>query len=74
MDYVTHQKGNDDRSARAEGTNRHYNAHGNTFTYEQMIPWNTTLPNELIFKVTYSRLDGGVNSWYRIRLVGYVTD
>ncbi|XP_046850228.1 uncharacterized protein LOC124443754 [Xenia sp. Carnegie-2017] len=74
MDYVTHQKGNDDRSARAEGNNRHNNVHGNAFTYEQMIPWNTTLPNELIFKVTYSLNKGGVYSWYRIRLVGYVTD
>ncbi|XP_046850232.1 cubilin homolog [Xenia sp. Carnegie-2017] len=74
LNYVTHQKGNDDSSAKAEGYNTHYNVYANTFLYEQMIPWNTTLPNDLIFKVTSSAHTGGANNWYRVRLVGYVTD
>ncbi|XP_046850227.1 cubilin homolog [Xenia sp. Carnegie-2017] len=73
--YVTHQKGNDDSSGKVEGYNLHYNVHGNTFLYEQMIPWNNTLANELVFKVTYSRYESrNPHSWYRVRLVGYVID
>jgi hypothetical protein len=73
LQYITHQKGNDNAAAKAEGYNRHYDAYHNTWVYEQMIPWNSTLPNELIFKVTYSYLSGGSNNWYRVRLVGYIT-
>ena len=73
LNYATHQKGNDNAAAKADGYNTHYNVYANTWLYEQMIPWNTTLPNELIFKVTQSYLTGGSNNWYRIRLVGYIT-
>ncbi|XP_028390988.1 uncharacterized protein LOC114515867 [Dendronephthya gigantea] len=72
LNYVTYQKDNDNAAAKAEGYNTHYNVYANTFLYEQMIPWNTTLPNELIFRVTYSTLTGGNYNWYRVRLVGYV--
>ena len=73
LDYVTYQNGNDNVAAKAEGYNTHYNVYANTFLYEQMIPWNSTLPNELIFKVTRSYHTGGSNNWYRVRLVGYIT-
>ena len=75
LNYVTHQKGNDDSSGKVEGYNMHHNVHANTFLYEQMIPWNNTLANELVFKVTFSRYESrNRNSWYRVRLVGYVID
>ncbi len=73
LNYITHQKGNDNATGKAEGYNRHYKAYANTWLYEQMIPWNSTLSNELIFKVTSSYLTGGSNNWYRVRLVGYIT-
>ena len=73
LDYVTYQNGNDNVAAKAEGYNTHYNVYANTFLYEQMIPWNSSLPNELIFKVTHSYKDGGNSNWYRVRLVGYIT-
>ncbi|XP_028390992.1 uncharacterized protein LOC114515871 [Dendronephthya gigantea] len=71
--YVTYQKGNDNATAKAEGKERHWNVHANAFVYEQMIPWNPTLPNELIFKVIWSKFRGGIYNWYRVRLVGYIT-
>ncbi|CAB4015337.1 Hypothetical predicted protein, partial [Paramuricea clavata] len=73
LNYITYQKGNDNAAAKAEGYNTHFNVYANTFLYEQMIPWNTTLSNELIFRVTRSYLSGGINNWYRVRLVGYIT-
>ena len=73
LNYVTYQKGNDNVAAKAEGYNTHFNVYANTFLYEQMIPWNSSLSNELIFKVTSSYKDGGNQNWYRVRLVGYIT-
>ena len=74
LNYVTYQKGNDNTAAaKAEGYNTHYNIYANTFLYEQMIPWNSSLPNELVFKVTKSYIDGGSSNWYRVRLVGYIS-
>ena len=73
LNYITYQKGNDNAAAKAEGYNTHYNVYANTFLYEQMIPWNTTLPNELVFRVTDSYRTGGNDNWYRVRLVGFIT-
>ena len=73
LNYITYQKGNDNAVAKAEGYNTHYNVHANTFLYEQMVPWDSTLSNQLIFKVTSSYQSGGSRNWYRIRLVGYIT-
>ena len=38
LNYVTHQKDNDNVSGKAEDVNTHYNVHANTFIYKQMIP------------------------------------
>ncbi|XP_028391448.1 uncharacterized protein LOC114516225 [Dendronephthya gigantea] len=73
LNYLAYQRDNDNAGGKAEGYNTHYDVHANTFYYEQMIPWNTALPNELVFRVTYSYLTGGRRNWYRVRLVGYIT-
>ena len=73
LDYEAHQNGNDKPEAKVYGINSHYNAYYNTFYYEQMVPWNSDLADEMVFKVTRSYQRGGDNNWYRIRLVGYVT-
>lgn len=73
LDFEMHQKGNDKVDGKISNKNRHYNVHANTFYYEQMLPWDSKLPNEIILKVIYSKQDGGPNSWYQARLVGYIT-
>ena len=73
LDYITYQNGNDNDAAKSVGANRHYKVYANAFLYEQMIPWNSSLSNELIFKVIYSRNNGDSYNWYRVRLVGYIT-
>nr|UST29487.1 neurogenic locus notch-like protein 3 [Haliclona caerulea] len=72
LDFKTHQKGNEKNGSVAV-KNEHYNIYANTFYYELMLPWDTALPDELVFVVTRSALDGGDNNWYRIKLVGYIT-
>ena len=72
LNYETHQKGNTKPEGKVYGENEHYNQY-NTFYYEQMVPWTSSLPNELVFKVTYSYHTGNNNNRYRIRLVGYIT-
>ena len=61
------------RKLNVYGYNTHYNVNANTFYYEQMIPWDSALPNEMSFKVIFSYNTGGAKNWYRVRLVGYVT-
>jgi hypothetical protein len=73
LNYVTNKKGNDNADAKTEGYSTHYNVYGNTFLYEQMIPWNSTLSNELIFKVTHSYRTGDSKNWFRVGFVGYIT-
>lgn len=71
--YEAYQKGNNKPEGKVYGHNLHYNVYENTFYYEQMVPWSNDLPNELVFKVTYSYSTGGSSNWYRVRLVGYIT-
>lgn len=73
LNYEAHQTGNDNPEAKVYGYNTHYNVNANTFYYEQMIPWDSALPNEMSFKVISSYNTGGAKNWYRVRLVGYVT-
>ncbi|KAK3724603.1 hypothetical protein QZH41_005195 [Actinostola sp. cb2023] len=72
LNFKAYQQGNEKNGSATVG-NTHFNVYANTFYYELMLPWNTTLPNKLVFKVTSSYLTGGVNNWYKIKLVGYVT-
>ena len=73
LNYEAHQKGNQKPEAKVYGYNTHYNVYANTFYYEQMIPWESDLSNEIVFKVTSSYKTGGNNNWYRVRFVGYIT-
>ena len=72
MDFVTYQDGNE-RLGKVAVVNTHYNIYANTFYYELMLPWDTKLPNQIVFKITNSYNTGGPNNWYRVRLVGYIT-
>ncbi|XP_028390989.1 uncharacterized protein LOC114515868 [Dendronephthya gigantea] len=72
LNYIIHQRDNDSPTTRARAENYHHNIHGNSFLYEQMIPWNTSFPNELVFKSWRSVISADGN-WYRMRLVGYIT-
>ena len=71
--YETHQKGNNNPEGKVFGDNTHFRVYANTFYYEQMVPWSSKLPSNLIFKVTSAYQTGGALNWYRVRLVGYIT-
>ena len=71
LDVDISQEGNEEGGV-ASVENRHYNVFGNTFYYEVFVPWDSTISNELRFEVKYSYQHGGVYSWYRLSVVGYV--
>ncbi|XP_028516164.1 uncharacterized protein LOC114575465 [Exaiptasia diaphana] len=71
LDFKTYQQGNE-KDGSVTVVNTHFNIYANTFYYELMLPWNTTLPQELVFKITGSYLTGGSNNWYQVKLVGFV--
>jgi hypothetical protein len=72
LNFKTYQQGNE-RSGSVAVNNQHFNIYANTFYYELMLPWDTSLPNELVFVVKSSYKTGGNDNWYKITLVGYIT-
>ena len=72
LNLEINQKGND-AGGKAKLTNTHYKVYANTFYYEIMLPWDSSISDEIVFKVTSSYQTGGNNNWYQVKLVGYIT-
>jgi len=66
------QKGNE-VGGRVKFQHTHYSVYANTFSNEVLVPWDSSVSNEIKVQVTSSYLSGGSNNWYRITLVGYIT-
>ena len=52
---------------------QHFKVYANTWYQEQMVSWDTGVSKELVVKVTSSYHTGGVNNWFRFKVVGYIT-
>ena len=72
MEFDVYQKGLQS-GGKASAPNVHFNVYANTFYYEIMIPWDSSLGDEIVFKLTSTYFTGGIENWYRVKLVGYVT-
>jgi len=66
------QKGNKD-GGRVKFQHTHYAVYANTFSNEVLVPWDSSVSNEVEVQVTSSYHTGGANNWYRITMVGYIT-
>ena len=71
LDVDIQQEGNEDGGV-ASVENTHYRVYANTFYYEVMVPWDSYISDRIQFTVKRSYLDGGIDNWYRLRVVGYI--
>ncbi len=76
--YITfNQKGNENAGT-AKLHNYHFNVRANTWYNEMMIPWNTSLGNEAVFKLTYTSIYGTHKqtkkneNWFTVKMVGFI--